>query len=129
MSKKLRETKQRSAITETLRSYGHPMTARHIRDCASKIVPSLGIATVYRNIRGLLDAGEIEQIDVPGATSYYGIPPARKHAMAVCQESQRMHLIPITTDLSANLLPALPKGFQPASFQLFILGRFTSEPD
>lgn len=125
MSKKLRETKQRSAIVEALRDYGHPMTAKHIRDRAAEAVPSLGIATVYRNIRGLLDAGQIEQIDVPGATSYYGIPLAHKHAMAVCKETQRMRLIPLMADISPSILPKLPEAFEPDSIQLFILGRFT----
>lgn len=127
MPKVFRDTKQRVAIIETLREYGHPMTARHIRDRASDMVPSLGIATVYRNIRYLLDSGEIEQIDVPGATSYYGIPREGNHVLAVCKDSQRVQLIP-EVDVSAGVLKKLPKNFKADSFQMFVLGTFTDSP-
>lgn len=126
MAKIFRDTKQRAAILETLQDYGHPMTARHIRDSAAALVPTLGIATVYRNIRSLLAAGEIEQIDVPGATSYYTIPRKGNHLMVICKDSQRVELIP-GAELSVSFLKNLPHDFKARSFQLFVLGHFLKE--
>lgn len=124
MSKIFRDTKQRSAILDTLHEYGQPMTARHIRDYAASLVPTLGIATVYRNIRYLLASGEIEQIDVPGATSYYTIPRQDNYLMMICKDSQRVELVP-GAEVPLSVMESLPPNFKANSFQLFVLGQFT----
>lgn len=126
MSKSFRDTKQRNAIIDTLHQYGQPMTAKHIRDMASDIVPSLGIATVYRNIRHLLESGEIEQIDVPGFTSYFSLPRTRPQLLLVCRETQRVQFVD-NKQLNISSLRNIPDGFEADRLEVFLFGRFNGD--
>lgn len=99
------------------------MTAKGILEAAAGAVPSLGIATVYRNIRNMLNSGELEQIDVPGLTSYFSLPRKKAQALAVCRKSQRVHLF----DIEQAKLKALhnaPDSFIPDTVEVFLFGEF-----
>ena len=53
-----RRTNQRSAIVQVIHEAHGPLRPLEILKLASPMVPSLGIATVYRQLRRLQDAGE-----------------------------------------------------------------------
>lgn len=127
MSKSFRETRQRNAIIDALRQHGNPMTAKQIRDAAAQSVPSLGIATVYRNIRHLLQENEIEQINVPGLTSYFSLPCKKPLTLAVCRKSEQVTLIDSDQLTPAALkgLASLPSSFEVEDIELFIFGQFS----
>ncbi|MBO04498.1 MAG: transcriptional repressor [Chloroflexi bacterium] len=59
-----RRTSQRSAIVRVIREAHGPLRPLEILNLASPIVPSLGIATVYRQLRRLQDAGEVRAVDL-----------------------------------------------------------------
>jgi Fe2+ or Zn2+ uptake regulation protein len=47
--KQIRETRQRYAIKRSINELGRPLAPKEILDHASRYVPNLGIATVYRH--------------------------------------------------------------------------------
>lgn len=122
MGKNFRDTKQRAAILETLRNAAHPLTPNEIRDQASTEAPGLGIATVYRNIRLLMENGDIDSIEVPGHRTCYMIPQNNQRAVVVCKQTKQVRL---ADGLQIKIDPeALPEGFTPEEVEIFIYGHF-----
>ncbi|MDY6037578.1 MAG: transcriptional repressor [Eubacterium sp.] len=62
----MKYSRQRSIILDIVKnSYDHP-TAETVYKLARRELPTIGIATVYRNLNQLVDAGEINRITLPG---------------------------------------------------------------
>ena len=49
-----RSTRQRRAIREAFLEAGRPLSPQEVLELARKKVPSLGLATVYRTLKGLV---------------------------------------------------------------------------
>lgn len=125
MGKNFRDTKQRAAILETLRAAKHPLTPKEIREGAASAAPGIGIATVYRNIKLLLDSKEIEALEVPGHRTCYLIPRSQQRAVVVCRQTKRVRLAD-GMDIKIDE-KSLPEGFEAEEIEIFIYGRFRSE--
>ncbi len=61
-----RDTKQRRAIREVFTRERRPLSTDEVLAAGRRLVPSLGIATVYRNINTLSDEGWIHSVELPG---------------------------------------------------------------
>lgn len=59
-----RQTQQRQAIIDAIKFAHGPLKPADILERASVEVPSLGIATVYRHINRLLEADEIQAVEL-----------------------------------------------------------------
>ncbi|WP_309385919.1 Fur family transcriptional regulator [Cerasicoccus frondis] len=125
MGKNFRDTKQRAAILVTLTNADHPLTPKEILERASAAAPGLGIATVYRNIKLLLDNKEIEAIEVPGHRTCYMLPQGSQRTLVVCRDTNQVHLAE-GVDFKIQH-DRLPKGFQAEEIEIFIYGRFANE--
>lgn len=55
MAKLLRETKQRNAIKRVFTMEDRPLRPKGVIALASREVPNIGIATIYRNIKALVE--------------------------------------------------------------------------
>lgn len=64
-------TKQKDAIREAFRAAGRPLTPTEAQALAVKTVPKLGIATVYRAVKEMSDAGELARIAIPDEAVRY----------------------------------------------------------
>ena len=69
----LRSTQQREAIREALESAAGPLLPEELLASAQEACPSLGQATVYRALRQMEEAGEVQKVVVgdgrPGGVS------------------------------------------------------------
>lgn len=122
MAKHFRDTKQRAAILDALQEAGYPLTPKEIRERASRSVPGLGIATVYRNIRLLVENQEIEALDVPGHRTCYTRPRTEQQAVLICRQTQRVRLadgMKLTFDPEK-----LPENFKAEDVEIYIYGHF-----
>ncbi len=114
MSKKIfRETKQRNAIKAALDKAGRPLGPKEILSMASHEVPNLGIATVYRNIKSMVEKGELEPVELPGQAPRYQPPSDKKQHLFICEK----------TDSVFTIDPA-PEGFRPNLPEDFVLNRY-----
>jgi Fur family transcriptional regulator, peroxide stress response regulator len=68
---KPRHTLQRDAILDVVRSSGSHPTADEVYDEVRKLVPHISKGTVYRNLRMLVESGEISELNLGGATSRF----------------------------------------------------------
>ncbi|MDP0494955.1 MAG: transcriptional repressor [Verrucomicrobiota bacterium JB024] len=122
MPSPVRETRQRTAIRNALKSQQRPLKPKEIQELAQNECTSLGIATVYRNLRTMLDDGSVEKIEIPGLATCYSLPRSTKLPILVCQRTGQMHWLntkPVEVELKG-----LPADFQYAGHEVIVYGEF-----
>ncbi len=126
MNKKVfRETKQRNAIKAALEKAGRPLGPKEILQLAGEEVPNLGIATVYRNIKTMVEKGELEPVELPGQAPRYQQPlgDQKKH-LFICEKTDSVFTIdPAPEDFK----PQLPEDFVLRRYQIICYGEVTGE--
>ena len=75
----------RDAIYQTLASTKSHPDAEWIHDKARNVVPSLGIATVYRNLKSMSEEGKIVAIETNNGSVHYDAC-VREHAHFICEK-------------------------------------------
>lgn len=73
-----RATIQRRAILDALREAAGPLTPREVHDAAKRARPTLGMATVYRNLARLEREGDVIAVHLPDDATRYE-PAGRGH--------------------------------------------------
>lgn len=71
MEKDHRRTRQGEAIKRAFERANRPLSPQQALDAARAEVKGLGIATVYRNIKALVDSKWLAPVDLPGAPAVY----------------------------------------------------------
>jgi len=99
-------TRQRSAVQKTLEDAGRPMTPAEIWTVARSLSPGLGIATVYRALRILMDMGAVEVVEIPGAPPHYERKHPQHHHHFLCEHCQRVFEVEACTSGIDQLAPA-----------------------
>ena len=74
-----RATRQREAIERAFHDAERPLSPGEVHELAQRDVPNLGIATVYRNLKRLVDAQQIVPVNVPGEPPRYERSEAAEH--------------------------------------------------
>jgi Fur family ferric uptake transcriptional regulator len=85
-----RNTRQRSAILETFERAGRPLSPQQVLEAAQTKAEGLGIATVYRNIKGLLEEGWLAAVDLPGSGTVYERAGKAHHHHFHCERCSRV---------------------------------------
>ena len=115
----IRKTAQRRAIRRVLAEAEHPMSPLDILNAARKFVPTLGLATVYRTLKGLVSAEEICYLEMPGSGPFYEKVPETHHHHFRCRKCSRLYNVegcPLPKKL------AVPKGFKLEGHHLLLFG-------
>ncbi len=84
----MRLTRQRTVILEELRKvFSHP-SADEIYEIVKKIIPSISLGTIYRNLDVLSETGAIQRLEVGGDVKRFdGNPENHYHIRCVrCQK-------------------------------------------
>lgn len=61
-----RHTRQRQAVVDALARSGQALSPQELLLRAKSSVPTLNLSTVYRQIKGLQDGGQIVRVELPG---------------------------------------------------------------
>jgi Fur family ferric uptake transcriptional regulator len=91
-----------------------------VLEAAQAVVPALSLATVYRNLKQLLDAGEISTVALPGSSPRYEAAVHDHHHHFQCERCQKVfdvHACPGDLDALA------PPGFIVERHELTLYGR------
>lgn len=122
MTKDPRHTRQRSAIMSVFKESSHPLTPIEIRDKASKLIISIGIATVYRTLRFLTRSGEVERIAIPGMSSCYLLSRSGPRTFFCCN---RTGTIRVASGARVEVKSSqLPNKFRPKCYEVIVYGSF-----
>ncbi len=114
-----RQTPQREAIRSLFTKEGDPLSPQEIQILASKIIPKIGIATVYRTIRSLEELGEIIPVELPGEPARYELAGKDHHHHFKCDECGRAFDV---NKCPGNLSRMLPEGFTLRSHEITLFG-------
>lgn len=115
-----RNTRQRSAIRDVIAQADRPLLPQEVLDAAQQAVPGLGIATVYRNLKVLVEEGELQAVNLPGENPRFELAAHQHHHHFQCQACQRVfnvHACP------GNLSGLAPQGFTVEGHDITLYGR------
>lgn len=115
-----RRTRQRDAVRRVVDAARHPLSAAEIHDAAARLQEGLGIATVYRTIKALLDAGELVAVSLPGDTPRYERAALGHHHHFHCRACGRVFEV---DGCPGGLARLAPRGFAVDGHELVLYGR------
>ena len=114
-----RKTKQREAIRGALEESGRPMSPQEILEAAQEAVPGMGIATVYRNLKEMTGADEVQTVDLPGEPSRYEVAHKGHHHHFHCRECDRVFEV---DSCPGNMKKLAPRGFRVDDHEITLYG-------
>ena len=83
-----RQTAQRRAILDALQHAPGPLTPQEVLDAARNNHAGLGLATVYRNLSALEEAGEVIPVHLPGESARFEVSGRGHHHHFRCEGCQ-----------------------------------------
>lgn len=114
-----RNTKQRDTIRKAFETANRPIGPAEVLEAARRHAPGLGIATVYRTIKGLLDEGWIVSVELPGESARYERSGKPHHHHFHCRSCKGVFEI---EGCPGNLKQLCPKGFQLERHEVILYG-------
>jgi Fur family ferric uptake transcriptional regulator len=115
-----RNTRQRTAIRDAIAQAERPLLPQEVLESAQQQVPGLGIATVYRNLKTLVEEGLLQPVQLPGENPRFELAGHRHHHHFQCTRCQRVfdvHACP------GDLSRLAPQGFTVEDHDLTLYGR------
>ncbi len=82
----LRPTKQRTAVIEVMGSFDDFRSAQEIHDLLGRRGHNVGLATVYRTLQRLADAGDVDLLRTEGGEAIYRRCSDTHHHHLVCRD-------------------------------------------
>ncbi|MEX0326101.1 MAG: Fur family transcriptional regulator [Puniceicoccaceae bacterium] len=87
----IRRTRQRLAIEEVFQKENRPLTPPEIHKGAKRILPQIGLRTVYRQLKDMSEEGFIVGVDYPGQPLRYEWVSKGHHAHFICRRCDRVY--------------------------------------
>jgi Fur family ferric uptake transcriptional regulator len=115
-----RTTRQRLAIRRALERLARPLSPQELLDEARREVQGIGLATVYRTVRALVDEGVVVSVALPGEPPRYERAGAAHHHHFRCRACDRVFEVDGCPRGIAGLVPA---GFELERHDLTLYGR------
>jgi Fur family ferric uptake transcriptional regulator len=115
-----RNTRQRAAVLAAIEAAGRPLLPQEVLAEAGAATPSLGMATVYRTLKALSEAGRVKAVALAGEPVRYEAAGHGHHHHFQCRECKRVFDVP---GCVGDLAPLVPKGFQLADHEVLLFGR------
>lgn len=115
-----RSTKQRTAIHAAIADAHRPLTPQEVLDSARESVQGLGLATVYRNIKALVEDGSVQVVNLPGESPRYESSAHDHHHHFQCTVCLRVFDV---HECPGDLHNLAPKGFTVERHELTLYGR------
>jgi Fur family ferric uptake transcriptional regulator len=115
----IRKTRQRAAIREAFESSGRPLSPEEVLAEAQRNVDGLGIATVYRNIRSLVEEGWLDVVELPGETPRYELAGKGHHHHFHCKQCGRVYEL---QGCEASFRHMIPRGFHVTGHEVVLYG-------
>ena len=115
-----RDTRQRSAIRRVFMTVERPLTPDEVLAHGQRIVPSLGLATVYRNVKSLAGEGWLSEVELPGGGLRYELAERPHHHHFLCRSCHQAFDVHRCPDAVEELAP---EGFEVDGHELILFGR------
>jgi Fur family peroxide stress response transcriptional regulator len=120
----IRNTKQRQAIFVAIEQHEGHLTADEIYKLVKRRFPRLSLGTVYRNLRVLVDQGNLRELDFGMAVTYFETNKD-SHYHLICRVCGRITDVEAPIESSLNTLVEKTRGiggFQIEEHRLDFIG-------
>jgi len=114
-----RSTRQRAALLAVLQQAARPLLAQELLTLSQELVPGLGQATVYRNLKALVEDGVLTSVLLPGENPRYELAGLQHHHHFKCQACGVVFDIP---GCPGSLASLAPPGFSVSAHDLTLYG-------
>ncbi len=114
-----RDTLQRRAIRKAFLEADRPLSPQEVLESARAEAPRLGIATVYRTIKHLREAGWLTVVELPGEPPRYEVAGKHHHHHFHCRACGRVYEL---EGCPVNMHQLVPSGFRPEGHELVLYG-------
>ncbi|MEZ4417150.1 MAG: transcriptional repressor [Gemmatimonadota bacterium] len=114
-----KETAQRRAIRRAFERSGRPLAPAEVLHSAREECPSLGLATVYRNLRLLVEEEWLALVALPGTSPRYERAGKPHHHHFLCRSCDQAFDIAACTDAFHSLVPS---GFRIEDHDITLFG-------
>jgi Fur family transcriptional regulator, ferric uptake regulator len=114
-----RDTAQRRAIRRALEEAGRPLGALEVLESSKSYAPGLGIATVYRNLKALVEERAVSAVELPGEPPRYEFAGKGHHHHFRCERCDRVFEL---GGCLGGLSKLLPRGFTMSAHELLLHG-------
>jgi Fur family ferric uptake transcriptional regulator len=114
-----RQTSQRAAIESSLQEARRPLSLDELLQAARLDAPGLGIATVYRNLKRLVEEGAVVPVMLPDEPARYELAGKGHHHHFRCRQCNRVF------DIHAclgDLNRLVPQGFRLETHEILLFG-------
>ncbi len=114
-----RKTKQKEAIREAFLESDRPLSPEEVKASAQRKVKQLNIATIYRNVKSLVEEKWLIPVEVPGATTRYEVLGKAHHYHFLCNRCGKLYDL---QGCDLRFKQKLPRGFRATRHELFFYG-------
>ena len=105
-----RNTQQRREIREVFKQNDRPLASDEVLQLAHGKIAGLGMATVYRTIKGLIDEGWLIAVEMPGQPPRYEVRGKVHHHHFHCLKCKRLFELDGCLEHLGKLIPATCRG-------------------
>ena len=114
-----RKTNQRTAIREAFRRAARPLSPAEAHAAARARQKTLGLATVYRAVRTLVEEGWLVAVEVPGEPARYEVAGKPHHHHFHCRACGKVYEV---EGCPGDLKRLTPRGFRLEGHEVTLLG-------
>ena len=118
-SSKERQTRQRQAIRDAIADAGAPLSPKEILEHAQTRITGLGMATVYRTLKLLVEAGVIVPVEIPGDSPRFELTGKGHHHHFFCRGCERVFEV---DGCPGDFSQFVPPGFALDGHELVLFG-------
>lgn len=106
-------------MRDVLIQAGRPLSPQEILEETQNTIPGLGLATVYRNIKAMVESRWLRVVELPGAPDRYELADIGHHHHFHCRRCDRVFDV---EGCPGNLHAMTPEGFQLESHEIVLYG-------
>ncbi len=117
----MRMTNQREIILKELRKSRQHLTADELYVRVKKSMPRISLATVYRNLETLSEAGIITKLEISGRQKRFDYD-IEEHDHIYCLQCRRVDNISLEHGLIDASSVSLPSGYQVTGYRVEFVG-------
>ena len=114
-----RSTRQKRAIRDVFERIGRPLGPLEVLDAVSAQVDGVGIATVYRNIKSLVEEGWLTAVELPGEPPRYERAGKAHHHHFRCDQCGSVFEL---EGCIGNFKSLAPPGFRVTNHEVILFG-------
>lgn len=115
----VRYTRQKDAVRRAFSEADRPLSLEEALAIARRHHKGLGIATVYRNIKALVEDRWLTTVEIPGDSPRYEVSGKKHHHHFHCNDCGKLYDL---EGCAKQIEPRLPRGFRATGHEFFLYG-------